>query len=515
LSNATKNEIREAAESDLYKFIQLVAPHRVLGQCHKDVIKWWEREDALDCQMVLFPRDHQKSALAAYRVAWRITKQPDITILYISSTSTLAEKQLGFIKDILNSPVYRRYWPEMTHPEEGKRKKWTEKEIMVDHPKRAAEGVRDATVVTAGLTTQITGLHCNIAVLDDVVVKENAYTTDGRNKVAQQYSLLSSIETTGAEEWIVGTRYHPKDLYGELIQIKEDVYDVDGNITDSRPVYETLQKVVEDLGDGTGNFLWPRQQRGDGKYFGFNTAILARKRAKYLDKTQFHAQYYNNPNDPGEEDIPSDTFQCYNPDYLKREDGKWCYNGRPLNVFASIDFAFSLGNRADYTAVAVIGVDSEGNVYILDLKRERTNKVKRYYELVFELYCKWEFSKLAAEVTAAQDVIVEKLKDDIRADGLRLSIDKFRPNRMMGAKEERIHNTLAPYYENNSVWHYPGGVCEILEQELVMRSPPNDDVKDALHMAFRIMKVPMARKHSRTKSNIVTHSRFGGVASHG
>jgi hypothetical protein len=98
-------------------------------------------------------------------------------------------------------------------------------------------------------------------------------------------------------------------------------------------------------------------------------------------------------------------------------------------------------------------------------------------------------------------------------DGIRLSIDKFRPNRQMGAKEERIHNTLSPYYENNSVWHYPGGVCEILEQELIQRNPPNDDVKDALHMAFRIMKVPAARRgYQREKSNIVYSTRFGGVS---
>jgi hypothetical protein len=115
--------------------------------------------------------------MVAYRCAWEITKDPTITILYISSTSGLAEKQLHFIKNILDSPVYRRYWPDMIHEDEGKREKWTTSEIMVDHPLRAAEGVRDATVFTAGLTTNITGLHCNIAVLDDVVVKENAYST--------------------------------------------------------------------------------------------------------------------------------------------------------------------------------------------------------------------------------------------------------------------------------------------------------------------------------------------------
>ncbi len=508
----TIQQIKEAAETDLLNFIKLVAPHRVLGQCHRDLIKWWTRDGAKDHQLCLMPRDHQKSAMIAYRVAWEITRNPAVTVLYISSTSGLAEKQLGFIKDILTSPKYRRYWPDMIHADEGKRKKWTNSEIMVDHPIREKEGVRDATVFAAGLTTGITGLHCNIAVLDDVVVKENAYTTEGRTKVEHQYSLLSSIETTDAREWVVGTRYHPKDLYGTLITVTEDIYDEDGHLIDSDNVYEVWQKEVENLGDGTGEFLWPRQQRGDGKWFGFNTPVLARKRAKYLDKTQYYAQYYNNPNDPGEEAISSDYFQHYDREFLKKIEGKWCYNGRPLNTFAAIDFAFSLRDTADFTAVVVVGIDSSGNIYVLDVKRKRTNKTGEYYKMIYDAHMKWGFRKLRAETTVAQEVIVERLRDDIKKDGLMLSIDKFKPTRVMGTKEERMHNELAPRYENLSIWHYPGGLCEDLEQELVQHNPPHDDLKDALHSVLGIVKAPPSRFGKAKKSRIAYNSRFGGIA---
>jgi predicted phage terminase large subunit-like protein len=507
-----KDAIRTAAEGDLYKFISLVAPHRVLGGVHKRLLKWWTRDEAKDNQMALLPRDHQKSAMVAYRVAWEITRNPAVTVLYISSTSGLAEKQLKFIKDILDSAVYRRYWPDMIHPDEGKREKWTETEIMVDHPLRRKEGVRDATIRTAGLTTGITGLHCNIAVLDDVVVKENAYTAEGRAKVEGQYSLLSSIETTDAREWIVGTRYHPKDLYGTLITIEEEVFNEDGDIIESVPVYEVFQEVVEDLGDGTGTFLWPRQQRGDGKWFGFNTQILSRKRAKYLDKTQFYAQYYNNPNDPGNEAIPSDLFQYYNPEHLRKLEGRWHYYGKPLNIYAAIDFAYSLSATADYTVVCVIGVDWDGNIYILDIQRKRTNKTQEYFNMVYQLQQKWQFRKLRAEVTAAQDVLAERLKDDIKAAGIPLAIDKFRPTRTMGTKEERMQNTLLPYYQNNAVWHYEGGLCEQLENELIQHNPAHDDVKDALHSVIGIMQVPHKTSTQRQRSNVVYHGRFGGVA---
>jgi hypothetical protein len=512
MPKVTADDIRQAAEDDLLTFIALVAPHRVLGHAHRDLIKWWLRDGAGSHQMCLLPRDHQKSTMVAYRVAWEITRNPAVTVLYISATSGLAEKQLKFIKDILEHPKYRKYWPDMIHPDEGKREKWTNTEIMVDHPLRKAEGVRDSTVYAAGLTTQITGLHCNIAVLDDVVIKENAYTNDGREKVESQYSLLSSIETTDAQEWIVGTRYHPKDLYGTLVTATKDVVTEDGEVIDSELIYEVWQKEVEDMGDGTGQYLWPRQQRGDGRWFGFNAKILALKRGQYLDRTQYYAQYYNNPNDPGSEAISSEYFQHYDREFLRKRDGVWTFNGKPLTIFAAVDFAFSLRKTADYTVVVVVGVDAEGNVYVLDIKRKRTNKTADYYQMIYDAHMKWGFRKIRAEVTAGQAVIAERIKDDIRRDGLLLSVDDFRPTRTMGTKEERIHAALTPRYENHSIWHYAGGLCEELEQELIQYNPAFDDIKDALHSVMGIIRVPNKAQRRRPRSTVVSHPRFGGVA---
>ena len=113
--------IKDLAELDLVFFINLVHPHRVLGDIHKELIGWWTRQDAKTHQLALLPRDHGKSAMIAYRVAWHITRNPASRIIYISSTSGLAVKQLKFIKDILTSKIYRRYWPEMVNEEESKR----------------------------------------------------------------------------------------------------------------------------------------------------------------------------------------------------------------------------------------------------------------------------------------------------------------------------------------------------------------------------------------------------------
>jgi len=516
VTQKTKRDlIKEQAEGDLESFIRLIHPQRVLGSIHGELIRWWTRDEVKSHQLVLLPRDHGKSAMIAYRVAWEITRDPTVRILYISSTANLAIKQLKFIKDILTSDIYRFYWPEMVNLEETRREKWTETEISVDHPLRAKEAVRDPTVFIAGLTTGITGMHCDVAVLDDVVVRENAYTVEGREKVQSQYSLLSSIEGTNAREWVVGTRYHPKDLYNDLTQMAVDQYDDQGEITGSESLYELFERQVESRGDGTGEFLWPRQQRYDGKWFGFDSSILAKKRAQYLDRVQFRAQYYNDPNDADSAAISREYFQYYDPKYLTRHQGKWFYKTARLNVFAAVDFAFSLRNKADYTAIVVVGVDGEQNYYVLDIERFKTDKISEYFQRILKLHQKWDFRKLRAEVTAAQQVIVNDLKQSyIRQYGLALSIEDYRPTRNQGSKEERVDAILQPRYNNRQIWHYQGGNCQILEEELVLTNPPHDDVKDCLASCVDACIAPAGTHRSSQQSfvpGVNTHSRFGGV----
>ena len=73
--------------------------------------------------------------------------------------------------------------------------------------------------------------------------------------------------------------------------------------------------------------------------------------------------------------------------------------------------------------------------------------------------------------------------------------------------------TLEPRYENKQMWHYKGGNCQVLEEELVLAHPPHDDVMDALTAAIDVAVAPSARSSKiKKKGNVVYHNRFGGVA---
>lgn len=503
------DKVRERAENNLSYFAHLVNPQHIYGDIHEELFEWWTRPLRKQNQLALIPRAHKKSHCAAVKAAWDITRNPCITILYISATSELAEAQLYAIKNILESDIYQLLWPEMIKKDEGQREKWTNREIIVDHPLRKIEGVRDMTIAARGVTSNITGLHCDSIYLDDLVVPGNAYTNEGRNKVERLYSQLASIKNTGSTTTIVGTRYHPADLYNALINIKQDVYDEDDNFIGRENTYEIFERVVET----DGVFLWPRTLREDGRAFGFDRRELERIRSEYVDTAQFYAQYYNNPNDPSNARIDREKLQYYDVRHIKEDQGRWFFKDKKLNLFAAIDFAFSLDKKADFTAIVVIGIDCEHNIYILDIDRFKTDRIAVYFEHIMKSHQKWNFRKLRAEVTVAQQAIVRELKESyIKPNGMALSVDEYRPSRHEGNKEERIAATLEPRYDNMAVWHYKGGNCTLLEEELLQAKPAHDDIKDALTAAIDIAVAPKRRATIEKKQNIIYNSRWGGVS---
>lgn len=453
------------------------------------------------------------SHMVATWASWMIVRHPELTMLYLSATAELSEIQLYDVKNRLSTKRFRMIFPEYVNPQEGRRAKWSSTKIIIDHPQRAIEGIRDATIATAGLTTNTTGWHADIVVPDDLVVPENAYTEDGRDLVAKKSSQFTSIRNAGGFTMACGTRYHPSDIYDVWKNQQYDEYDDDGMLLDTHSIWSIKEFVVEEH----GIFTWPRAVRpSDGKPFGFNLNELSRIKSEYIDQVQFYAQYYNDPNAPGSDRISRDKFQYGLVRRLNKKTNGWHYGTRRLNVYAAIDFAFSLNKKADWTAIVVIGIDHEDNTYVLDIDRFKTDSIAEYFKHIKRLHSKWNFRKLRAEVTVAQLVIVREIKNYLKKEGLRLPIDEYRPNRKEGSKEERIAAAVEHRYDNMSVYHFEGGWTNVLEDELVKSRPAHDDIKDALASAVCIAVAPKKSQSTNNTNelfglNKAVGSRFGGI----
>src|SRR3990167_2589975 len=334
--------------------------------------------------------------MAAFYASWCIVRDPATTIIYASATAEKAEEQLRFIKNILISPVIFKYFPGLINPNEKYRAAWNAASIIIDHPERLKEGVVDSTIMTCGLEKTITGKHCNTLVLDDIVVKENN-TITGRKEVNSWVAMAASILSADSEMFAIGTRYHPKDAYSIMMDMAiRDQENEAGEKVESQPLFMINQANVE----LDGEFLWPRQQRLDGKWFGFNDRILARKRAVYEaagEITQFYAQYYNDPNDKSTAPISPDLFQYYDRSKLIYSYGSWEIEGRPLRLYAALDLAASENEKADYTVLTIGGIDSLSNRYVVHVDRYRTDKISVSQDKLVEAYQKWQYGALRIE----------------------------------------------------------------------------------------------------------------------
>lgn len=501
------DETRALCESDLYLFAVLVGPNRVYGDIHKECFTWLSKPDALD-QILLLPRGHLKSHMIAVWCAWWITKHPETTILYVSATEDLAILQLSVIKSILESDVYRRYWPDMIHPEEAKRDRWAAKDIKIDHPRREALGIRDATVAARGIDANTTGLHCDVLVLDDIVSHANAYTEPGRETVRSGYAQFSSVANPGSITKVVGTRYTGKDVYGTMLEMKVEEWDEANGSFNSILIFDKFERVVE----VDNIFLWPRSQHPKTKiWYGYDDKVLAKIKAKYFsqgERIQFFCQYYNDV-DAGKEESERIVFQYYNMHRLTEQRGVWYYNGKRLALFAGGDLAFTNKDTSDYTAFVVIGLDEDGWIYVLEATQFRTNKYDDYYAEIARLHQKWGFRKIRIESNAGANVIVEYIKDQFRKIGAGVVVEG---KQARSDKSERTEAILMPRYRSNTIWHYKGGYMGVYEDQLTTARPKNDDLRDAAAIAVEIgVPPPKTQFASTTTTSLVAHPRFGGI----
>ena len=529
----TLDEIRERCEKDLYYYAQLHFPDRYFGDVHQELFLSFQKSlfGAMESgretnDAALVPRDHQKSFCLAVACSWAVTLHPWITIAYVSSNPQLAQDQLTVIKNIFKSDTHRELWPSMLNYVKGRtgelehkpKGTWTLDGIDVDHPDRP-KGEKDRTIRATSARSTNTGGHYKIIAYDDLVTDENYNSHSGREEVKRAYRSFSKIATTGAIKWLVGTRYLPMDLYGELKETTVPQYDEEGNVVGESPLWNWFERKVEDsrFSDGSGNFLWKRQISEDGKWYGFDRQILASKRAECLgDEALFGGQYYNDPEVGGENRVGKDNFMYLQPNMLENRQGKWHYGNKEIKISCGMDLAFSEGSgskktKRDYTAIAVTAWDNDGYLYILDLARFQTAKAEVYYEKLVEMHEYWDFREVTIETNVGGIVVANFIQDELRREGHTLVVKNQYKNQTSGSKEERNSQLFEPLYRQKSVYHTKGGYTRLLEEEVSSARPSHDDLKDAVWIAISNSKRPSKAKFATNKTNrnvVQAGSRF-------
>lgn len=146
-----------------------------------------------------------------------------------------------------------------------------------------------------------------------------------------------------------------------------------------------------------------------------------------------------------------------------------------LQYYMGVDLAISTKSTADYTAIAILARDDEGNIYICDVQRAR----KAFHDSmtwILEYAAKWDVEEILVEQTQYQAAAVQELllRSTFTVRGIRPKKDKV--TRFMGMQAR---------YEQGLVYHSPYIIEEYEKELLSFPVGEHDDMIDAVSYAYQ------------------------------
>lgn len=335
---ASDSEIEQLHYAQLYHSLSYFASHAISGPpespyCGKFLIgehhqEWGNLIADHRRVCILAPRDHGKSFYLdfAYPI-WMAWKNPGKCGFIFSATQSQASDILRKIRlEIEENPTLSHLLPE-------KRKRWN------DHAIQLANG---HTIYARGFGTRVRGAHPVWIVCDDVLNDETAYSETVRRKQNDYFfNAVSNMLVPGGQLVVIGTPFHSMDLYAEI---------------KSRPayLYKRFSAIRPD-----GKPLWPER---------YSLELLYWKRDADIGPLRFAREFMCEPIADDISLFPSYLFQGAVEQFqlkLGMPRKYWAQLG--VQIFMGVDFAISAETQADSTVIWVMGVDPQGNRWIIDI----------------------------------------------------------------------------------------------------------------------------------------------------
>jgi hypothetical protein len=202
-------------------FIVTYFPHRIneLQGFHLELI---EAATTGRRSLILYPAAHGKTTLVSTLLPiWALCKDPNIRIAIIGKNDTESEGIMQVIQAELvdNAELVRDFGPFKPGPEENK--PWALGKMSVAKRTRRA---KEATITTFGSGAKtVLGYRTDWTICDDVITEKNSSTPEQRQKIKDWFNLCVS---TGPEHFssrltVVGTRFDPADLYGDIQELSD------------------------------------------------------------------------------------------------------------------------------------------------------------------------------------------------------------------------------------------------------------------------------------------------------
>jgi predicted phage terminase large subunit-like protein len=334
---------KDAAES-LIAFTEYTFPRYRTAQHHKIIAGQLERvaRGEIDRLMLLVPPRHGKSELASIRLpAWFLGRDPHKQFLSVSATEGLASDFGRSVRNTINSPAYRAVFDTRLSEDSQAKGKW-----------HTSDG---GIYYALGIGGSVLGRGGDCILIDD--------------PYASMADALSELTRKNVWDWYTGTAYNRLMPGGSIVVINHRMHEDDlcGRLLAQQAAGGDKWEVVDlPAIDDSGEALWPAAY-----------PIETLERIRRNSQPRFWSALYLQKPAPEEGDY-------FKSDWLRP------YEKTPaletLRVYGGSDYAVSSG-KGDFTVHAVVGVDPEGRMYLLDLWRKQAASdewVEAFCDLVKE-----------------------------------------------------------------------------------------------------------------------------------
>lgn len=422
--------------------------------------------------LVLAPRGSGKSTSCnmCYAVM-RALQNRNIRVLIASRTVDQAKAFLSEIKFMLLNEKLQEIFGDL------KGIKWDETQADINGK---TVHKKEHTFTIAGADGTVVSKHFELIIGDDIVENKNSRTDGQRKQILKFFytSMLPTLRPEG-EMRILGTRYHPEDLYGYLIS--NDVSFKDNWFVLPVVYDKETAEPVDLIQDKNGKFHAPENATSYDP-IGFPMKEIIRRRSG-MPLSDFECQYQNRTSFIDGDYFKNEWFRHYDGDPFEIKDSL------KLATWIGVDLASSLKDDADEFALVVIGILSNmKECYVLDYISGRFT-FKEQFETVIRYYDIWSPIRVFVEGNAYQQVLASTVVQtfpDVRAVPVFTSKDKVTRAR-----------ALQLYYERRQMFHRKGRMSKLEEQLVGFPNIKLKDLFDALFLAVNGSLQGGARKRRK------------------
>lgn len=369
------------------------------------------------------PRGHAKTTVSSVEVIYRLVNELNRYTLVISDTYSQARDIVDNIRGELEAnPMILWVYGDLSTQWH-----WTSGSFTTSNNVR---------VTARGSNMKVRGLKFrhwrpDFAVTDDIENDEAVVKSERREKLLKWFkmALLPAMARKQSQVAVVGTVLHADSLLNNLIHGQQ------GFAGWSRRKFSALN-----LGDNGEEWsLWPTM---------FSAVDLKRMRddptyEKYLGPLAFAQEMQNDPVDDSSRVIKREwiygTEERPNTYSLTAKEHQWA-SEHPENaknwvqsyfkqIIMAVDPAISEKTTADYFAIVVIGIDHQGEIWILDIFQDRIGDIDVQVAKVLEFVDQWKPDRVKVEAVAYQAGLARQIQRTAAERGKYAPVFKVTPDK--------------------------------------------------------------------------------------